>query len=260
MNGGYVKIHRALRDSPIYQLTPGQRCVFFEVLLSANWKPGKWLRNGEAVDVRRGESCVSLKNLANRSGVSIGTTRRALAALVSNGTIEVYPARKYTRIYLVNYEQYQSRGDEAGTNTDTIVDTQTGLQTGDNRRKQEKKKKEEAPKTSKPLPPESLELADKLRDHILTRQPDHREVGPSQWSGTQRRWADSFRLAHERDGREWGEMGRVLDWSQRDVFWQANILSGAKFRKQFDRLKGQMGQSSHRPRVALGDILGGGNV
>lgn len=49
-------------------------------------------------------------------------------------------------------------------------------------------------------------------------------------------WADCFRLLHERDGYGWKTISDVLAWCQDDDFWKRNILSGGKFRKQFDQL------------------------
>jgi hypothetical protein len=71
-----------------------------------------------------------------------------------------------------------------------------------------------------------------------------REVQPDRWPRTRDRWAESFRLAHERDGRAWRPMCELLDWSQRDPFWAANILSATKFREQYDRLEAKRQQGN----------------
>lgn len=49
-------------------------------------------------------------------------------------------------------------------------------------------------------------------------------------------WADDFDKANRLDGHSWESIGDVLAFSQDDAFWKINILSGAKFRKQFDQL------------------------
>ena len=78
----------------------------------------------------------------------------------------------------------------------------------------------------------------------------------SDWGSTEGRWANSFRLAHEQDGRGWEEMARVLVWSQRDSFWQGNILSAKKFREKYDQLHAQMvrGAVSSREQLRGDDI------
>ena len=85
-----------------------------------------------------------------------------------------------------------------------------------------------------------------------------------------RRWADAFRLAHQQDQRPWDQMHTVLVWSQRDSFWCRNIMSAAKFREQYDQLRGNMtgagktptahgrpSQPSKGEQAALRSLLGG---
>jgi hypothetical protein len=90
------------------------------------------------------------------------------------------------------------------------------------------------------IPGQAWQLANQLAEAITLRQPDCRELQPKRRGASIRRWADSMRLAHEQDGRDWSEMERVLAWSQRDSFWAPNIRSGAKFRDKYDDLKARM--------------------
>lgn len=51
------------------------------------------------------------------------------------------------------------------------------------------------------------------------------------------KWANDFRLLVERDGvTDKRLIKEVIDWATADEFWQKNILSAAKLRKQFSRL------------------------
>ena len=54
------------------------------------------------------------------------------------------------------------------------------------------------------------------------------------------KWADEVRKTVELDGVPVERYKEVLDWSQNDDFWQANILSTNKLRKQFDTIYLQM--------------------
>ena len=54
------------------------------------------------------------------------------------------------------------------------------------------------------------------------------------------KWADEVRKTVELDGVPIERYKQVLDWSQKDDFWQANILSTNKLRKQFDTIYLQM--------------------
>lgn len=49
------------------------------------------------------------------------------------------------------------------------------------------------------------------------------------------------------DGYTSDQIRQVINWSQQDEFWQGNILSAAKLRKQFDQLKNRMFQDQRRP-------------
>lgn len=53
-------------------------------------------------------------------------------------------------------------------------------------------------------------------------------------------WALVFNRMNRLDGIDWDTMRDVLMWSQSDDFWQRNILSADKFRKQFAKLADQM--------------------
>ena len=45
---------------------------------------------------------------------------------------------------------------------------------------------------------------------------------------------------HRIDGYEWETIAEVLDFSQRDDFWNTVILSAGKFRRQFTQLMARM--------------------
>lgn len=49
-------------------------------------------------------------------------------------------------------------------------------------------------------------------------------------------WAADFDKCNRIDHRPWDELEILLRWSQEDNFWQQNILSGDKFRKQYETL------------------------
>lgn len=54
------------------------------------------------------------------------------------------------------------------------------------------------------------------------------------------------------DGYTTDQIRQVIDWSQRDEFWQGNILSAGKLRKQFDQLKNRMFQDRSRQQPQNG--------
>lgn len=76
-----------------------------------------------------------------------------------------------------------------------------------------------------------------LADQIEERLPNctaHSEA-------TLQSWAADFDKCHRLDKHGWESINEVLQFSQLDSFWQRNILSGGKFRKQFTQLLAKMG-------------------
>jgi hypothetical protein len=68
-------------------------------------------------------------------------------------------------------------------------------------------------------------------------------------------WTKDIDLMIRIDKRDPGEIERVIRWCQKDPFWQNNILSPRKLRKQFDQLAMKMShgesknQETDRPKI-----------
>ena len=58
-------------------------------------------------------------------------------------------------------------------------------------------------------------------------------------------WANQLRLMREADDRSPEDIARVFNWANQDLFWQSNIQSPEKLRKQFIRLHGECRKSNH---------------
>lgn len=56
------------------------------------------------------------------------------------------------------------------------------------------------------------------------------------------KWAVSFEQTNRIDKKSWELIEEVLVFSQEDTFWRQNILSGDKFRKQFEKLQAKIGR------------------
>lgn len=57
---------------------------------------------------------------------------------------------------------------------------------------------------------------------------------------TRQRWAGEMDKLNRIDGYSWETIAEVLDFSQRDEFWNTVVLSAEKFRKQFTALMAKM--------------------
>ena len=75
-----------------------------------------------------------------------------------------------------------------------------------------------------------------LDRRIRERLPTKPEAGEA----TLQSWARDIDKLNRIDGQSWDDIADVLEYSQNDAFWAPNIMSGAKFRKQFFTLLGRM--------------------
>jgi len=85
----------------------------------------------------------------------------------------------------------------------------------------------------------SFNLAKLLLDCIEERKPDFKEPNLQTWA---KHINQMIRL----DKRDPTKIKAVIEWCQKDSFWQNNILSTEKLRKQFDRLEMQKDAGKHR--------------
>ena len=136
-----------------------------------------------------------------------------------------------TTIKVCHYADYQSFREPLETQVETQVGTKTPT-------KQELKTKDSSHKSTKRTYDEQskeLRAATKLWELIQRNNPKAKQQDLQ-------KWADVFRLMHERDNRSWKDIGTLIQWSQNDSFWSSNILSANKLRKQFDQLTVKMNQ------------------
>lgn len=86
---------------------------------------------------------------------------------------------------------------------------------------------------------EDMELAKLLLEKIQKNTPTFKEPNLD-------KWADHVRLMREADGRTVEQIKFVIEWSQSNNFWKANILSTEKLRSKFDtlvaKIKSQAGE------------------
>ena len=99
--------------------------------------------------------------------------------------------------------------------------------------------KSEKPKKNRQLPvfdenTEQYKLALFMRSCILENLPNAKVPDPT--PDKLRRWAYDIDLMMRIDNRSPEEIKELMDWSHRDPFWKANILSPGKLREKWDTL------------------------
>ena len=69
-----------------------------------------------------------------------------------------------------------------------------------------------------------------------------------------RRWAYDIDLMMRVDHRRPDEIRELIDWSHKDSFWRANILSPGKLREKWDTLVAHRMRGKEKNRGDPGDI------
>ena len=93
-------------------------------------------------------------------------------------------------------------------------------------------------KPEKQFPEEVHQLSQHLADWVIRNGHRKPTVGKT--------WLQAIDRLIRIDEYTPDQIRQVIDWSQQDEFWQGNIMSASKLRKQFDQLKTRMLQSRNR--------------
>lgn len=113
---GWIKLHRKLTDWEWYGDLP-VRTLFQHLLLIVNYEDKLW--RGKLL-VKRGQTIISLANLAAGACLTVQQTRTALNKLKLTNEITTESTNEYTIITVCKYAQYQSCDeDEQQTNQQT---------------------------------------------------------------------------------------------------------------------------------------------
>lgn len=225
INPGFLKLYRKFFTHFLWEekrvLSKAE--AWIDLLITARYKnnPGKKIINGKMFTWERGQLIASVRYLQNRwQWKSTSNVERFLKMLVSENMIEIDIEQGTGRITICNYDIYNPLENTEGTS---------------NGRKNNK------PKFSD----ESIEiiLSKNLYEKIKARNTKHKEPNFQTW-------AKHIDLMIRNDQRSPADIQRVIDWCQRDPFWQNNILSTSKLREKFDQLLLKMESPNGDNRVS----------
>lgn len=244
---GWIKLHREVRSNWLYQEKRqfSKFEAWVDILLEVNHKDSKVLIGSELVEVKRGQTITSIRQLCGRWGWSNTKVKQFLLLLEEDGMAFVKSDTKKTVITVEKYDFYQQSEEEKTTEKHHGNDTETSQKHTNKNVKNEKNDKEgikPSCRKSKIYDQDSLpyKLSFRLLQKIKENIPDFKEPNMQKWS-------DDMRLMLERDKRTSEQISYLIDWCQRDSFWKANILSPAKLRKQFDQLVVKVKSANEKP-------------
>lgn len=246
---GWIKLHRQIWDHWLYQekRSFSRYEAWLDILLMANHSDNKVLLGSELIEVERGSFITSELKLMDRWGWSKKKLRTFLELLEKEGMIQKKSDRKKTTIKVLNYGLYQGSGDHGETTERPRRDyeeTQTRMI------KNDKNEKNDINISSSRKKPRFYSEDDRYYKMAVYFHGKVMEVAALNnkehlvRDANLQKWADEFRKIVELDKRDTKELKQIIDWATSDPFWQTNILSPGKLRKQYVNLAMQMS----RPR------------
>lgn len=180
----------------------------------------------------------------------------ALRSLESRSMIDLYTVGDRDYLYITNWERHQrvnnpnkpryplptsenSEPIEGLSRSDTGSNETLSPGAGEQRSRgteEQSSSSAKLPAVAKPPRADVEALCTRLRDHIAG--------NTSKTPNITEKWRTEARLLLDRDGIDFDEAVRVIDWCQADSFWKGNILSMPKFREKFAALQIKSHQSN----------------
>jgi len=221
MNRGYVRLWRKSLDAG--WLKKHELWVFWSYcLLKASHKAFTAIVGCQKVDLLPGQFVMGRRKASEETGLTEREIRTCLDLLKKWQNVTSKTTNKYTLITVINWNVYQSDGLENDQQYDQLP-TRNRPHT----RTEEHKKKSFLSNS------DEVRLSGLLFEKIFSRNPKHKKPNIQTW-------AKDIDKMIRIDHRSPEDIRRVIIWCQADPFWQNNILSTAKLRKQFDQLQLKM--------------------
>ena len=188
---------------------------------------------------------------------TLSRVSEALKRLESRSMIDLYRVGDREYLYITNWERHQRVNNPnkpryplpASENSEPIEDLSRSdagasetLSPGAG--EQRSRGTEEQRTSSSAKPPAVAEPPREDVEALCTRLRDHVARNTDKPPTITTKWRTDARLLLDKDGIEFNEAVRVLDWCQQDSFWMPNILSMPKFREKFAQLQIKSRQQS----------------
>lgn len=130
MSHGWIKLHRDLKEKPIWKSsTPEQKTILVTLLMMANHKENEWEWMGKPFKAKPGEFVTSIKSITEEcgKGISSQNVRTALKRFENYGFLTKESTKVNTIINIVNWGVYQESENTLNTlaNNQLTNDSQT---------------------------------------------------------------------------------------------------------------------------------------
>lgn len=111
---GFVVIHRAALDHPLFKGDPARLGAWCWLIANACWKPTRFNIQGRIVTIERGQICASRHQLAEAWGWSESGVERFLTRLKTEQMIGRETGQGKSVITICNYAKYQDVKEQPG--------------------------------------------------------------------------------------------------------------------------------------------------
>lgn len=121
---GYLKLHRALVEKPIWkQSTPEHKAILIQLLIMADFMPSEWEYQGVKYKTEPGQFVTSLQSIAEEcgKGISVQNVRSALARFERLGFLTNQSTKVNRLITIVNWGLYQAREEKTNKETNNVT-------------------------------------------------------------------------------------------------------------------------------------------
>lgn len=233
MSQGWVCVHRQLLDNPIFKNDKLFR-VFMYCLLKASHSEHDQLIGDSVVPVKSGEFVTGRKSISSATGLTEQNVRTALNKLEKLSILTIKSTNKYSIISIVNWNKYQQSNQQVTSKQPASNQQVTTNNNGNNGNNGEKDNSVTQKRDKKfNFNQDHMSFAEAMLERIKL-------IAPQSKKPNLDGWANTIRLLCENDNVEINHAWNVFKWANSDSFWQTNILSADKFRKQFAQLSAKM--------------------
>lgn len=237
---GWIKLHRKIKENPIFANSDMFK-LWALCLIKATHKEHDQLVGNQMVKLLPGEFVTGRHELASEFNegvkpsekVSPSTVWRYMKNFEKWQMLNIKSGNKFSVISITNWSEYQQSEQQVNSK-------RTANEQQVNTNKNVKNDKNEKNNNKRLVFDEShMKLAALLWKCIQAHSPNLKKPNLD-------KWANTFRLMMERDGREGKEIQDMIVWSTNHHFWYQNILSPDKLRKQYDRLAVQKNEEERK--------------
>ncbi len=107
MNDGYIKLHRKLRENPIYRESKAVHC-WVECLLRASYKPKEVYLKRQKIKLNPGQFVMGREEFGRSIGISGSTAWYWINRFYSDNMVDIKKTSKGSIITILNWENYQA--------------------------------------------------------------------------------------------------------------------------------------------------------